>query len=54
MIEGFRVSYTVGGDFRIQDFPTMLKAIAFALPLVISEEHEVTSIIPLYVNLGQG
>jgi hypothetical protein len=54
MIEGFRVSYQRDGDFRTQDFKTMLQAIGFALPLVIAEEYEVTSIIPLYVNLGQG
>jgi Ca2+-binding EF-hand superfamily protein len=54
MIEGFRVFYQKGGDIRTQDFPTMLKAMGFALPLVIAEEYTVTSIIPLYVNLGQG
>lgn len=54
MIEGFRVYYQKDGDFRTQDFTTMLQAIAFSLPLVIAEEYEVTSIIPLYINLGQG
>ena len=54
MIEGFRVYYQRDGDFHQQDFSTMLQAIAFALPLVIAEEYTVTSIIPLYENLGQG
>ena len=56
MIEGFRVYYRglKTGEFRQQDFQTMLQAIGFALPLVIANEYEVTSIVALYTNLGQG